>query len=361
MLKALACRILAALFALCRVFPVQKNKAVLLRNFPVWGALEAMEQALRADGRFRVVKIADWRRPGTLYHLATADAVFLNNNFNPLAYLPFSKRTVLVQLWHGDGGWKRWGRSVDPNAPSLPYTCAICNCESVRAFWASGFGLPVERVLPLGSPRLDLLTRPYDKGALRAEFDAQHPQCRGKKLFLYAPTFRDDPEENRALLSHFDFAAFHARFGDEAALLVRLHPKMHGLYDLRGTGAIDLTNLPDPADILRAVDLLITDYCSLCFDAVALDIPVVLYAFDEEAYMSRDRGFYKPLRELPPGPIANDFPALLELLAAPDTSSAQRAAFKAFHLGDVDGKSCERIIAAVFQMLPSPAAPRSPR
>jgi len=347
MLKRLACRVLAALFALCRVFPVQKNKAVLLRNFPVWGALEAMEQALRANGRYRIVKIADWRRPGTLYHLATANVIFLNNNFNLLVYLPFSKKTKLVQLWHGDGGWKKFGRCAEPDAPIIPYTYVICNCETVRPFWCEAFSLPPERVLPLGSPRLDLLTRSFDKAALRAKFDAQYPQCRGKKLWLYAPTFRADPEENQALLSHFDFAAFRARFGGEAALLVRLHPKMHGLYDLRGTGAIDLTGAPDQMDLLRAIDLLLTDYCSLCFDAVALDIPVVIYAFDEARYMARDRGFYKPLRELPPGPIANDFSTLLECLAAPDTSSAQRAAFRAFHLGEVDGRSCERIIEAL--------------
>jgi len=359
MLKPIAFRILAALFILCRVFPVQKNKAVLLRHFPVWGALEAMEHALLADGRFRVVKIADWRRPGTLFHLATAEVIFLNNNFNLLAYLPLSEKTKLVQLWHGDGGWKRWGFSTNPNTSAssgvalrIPYTYAICNCEGVRPFWAEGFGLPLERVLPLGSPRLDMLVRPYDKAALREKFDAQYPQCAGRKLILYAPTFRENPEENRALLTHFDFAAFNARFGHKAALLVRLHPKMHGLYDLRGTGAIDLTDLPDPADILRVIDTLITDYCSLCFDAVALDIPVVIYAFDEARYMAHDRGFYKPLHELPPGPIANDFPALLELLSAPDGYAEQRAAFAAFHLGDVDGGACERVIELISPRLP---------
>jgi len=347
MLKRSVFRVLTFLFALCRVFPVQKNKVILLRHFPVWGALEAMEQALRADGRYRVIRIADWRRPGILYHLATAEVIFLNNNFNLLAHLKFPEKTKLVQLWHGDGGWKKFGFSTDPGVTRIPYTYAICNCESVRAFWAEGFGLPLERVLPLGSPRLDTLALPCDVQALREKFDKQYPQCRGKKLILYAPTFRDDPQENRALLTHFDFDAFNARFGDGAALLVRLHPKMHGLYDLRGTGAVDLTGAPGQNDILRVIDLLITDYSSLCFDAVALERPVVIYAFDEEAYMADDRGFYKPLRELPPGPIANDFPALLELLAAPDTSGAQRAAFRAFHLGEVDGKSCERIIAAL--------------
>ena len=357
MLKSLARRALAALFALCRVFPVQKNKAVLLRGFPHWGALEAMERALLADGRFRVVKIADWRRPGTLYHLATAEVIFLNNNFSPLATLKFSKKTRLVQLWHGDGGWKRWGFSVasvsSGAALKIPYTYAICNCESVRPFWAQAFALPMERVLPLGSPRLDALVQPYDKAALREKFDAQHPQCRGKKLMLYAPTFRENPEENQALLSHFDFDAFQERFGHEVALLLRLHPKMHGQYDLGNANVIDLTDAPDQDNLMRVIDLLITDYCSLCFDAVALDTPVIIYAFDEASYMARDRGFYKPLRELPPGPIANDFPTLLALLAAPDAYTEQRAAFRAFHLGAVDGGACERIIELI--------SPRSPR
>ena len=353
LLKPLAFRALSVLFALCRLFPVKKRKAVLLRNFPVWGALEAMEQALLADGRFSVVKIADWRRPSTLYHLATAEVIFLNNNFNLLAYLKFSKKTRLVQLWHGDGGWKKWGYSInDPGARperKIPYTHVICNGESVRPFWAEAFGLPPARVLPLGSPRLDLLTRPYDHAALRAAFDTQYPQCKNKKLILYAPTFRDGPGANRALLSRFDFAAFRARFGESCALLVRLHPKMHGLYNLSGTGAVDLTSAPNQTDILRVCDVLVTDYCSLCFDFVALDKPVVLYAFDEADYMARDRGFYKPLRELPPGPIANDFPSLLALLAVPDTYAEQRCAFAAFHLGKVDGKSCRRVIQAVFE------------
>lgn len=343
-MRTLIFHVLGALFRLCRVFPVNPYKVVLLRNFPVWGALEAMEQALRADDRFRVIKIADWRRPGTLYHMATAGTIFLNNNFNLLPHLHFSKQTRLVQLWHGDGAWKRWGCSVAPDVPKIHYDYAICNNDHVRPFWAEAFGMPLARTLPLGSPRLDALTQPYDKAAARAAFDRQYPACKGKRLFLYAPTFRDDPDENLALLSHFDFAAFNARFGGTAALLVRLHPKLHGQYDLRGTGAIDMTGAPDPAQLLRVCDLFLTDYSSLCFDAAALDLPVVLYAFDEARYMTQERGFYKPLRELPPGPIANTFPALLDLLAAPDHFQAQRAAFAGFHLGAIDGKSCERII-----------------
>lgn len=338
------------LFCLCRLFSVQSGKVVLLRNFPESEGLRALEEELDARGGYRVYWFFELGFLHRAYHLATAGAVFLNINFSPLAWLPFAKATRIVQIWHGEGAWKKWGHSM-PAPPPRRFaremrrtTAAACPSEGVRPYWCEGFGLPPEKVLPLGSPRIDALLRPYDKAALREQFDREHPQCRGKKLFLYAPTFRDEP--GRGPLEHFDFPAFRARFGDEAALLVRLHPLMHGTYDLRGTGAIDLTGAPGPLDILRVCDRFVSDYSSLCFAAAALDLPIVLYAYDLEEYARRDRGFYMPPQALPPGPIARDFPALLDALAAPDTSREQRRAFAAFHLGAMDGKAAQRIVDA---------------
>jgi CDP-ribitol ribitolphosphotransferase len=230
----------------------------------------------------------------------------------------------------------------------IDYTAVVCSSAKVAPYWAEAFGLPAERVLPLGSPRVDALRELYDKQALRMRFDAKHLQCKGKRLFLYAPTFREDPAQNAALLSHFDFAAFGRRFGGEAVLLLRMHPAMHGTYTLP-TNVIDLTDIPDPLDLLRVCDRFITDYSSLCFAAAALDLPIVIYAFDEMDYMQGGRGFYVPLRKLPPGPVCNDFIRLLDILDAPDNSQTQRAAFAAFHLGAMDGQSCRRIMEAFFE------------
>ena len=336
------------LFCLCRLFPVQRKKAVLLRNFPESEGLHALETELNARGGYQVLWFFELGFLGRAYHLATAGAVFLNINFSPLAWLPFSKETKIVQIWHGEGAWKKWGHSMSAPPPrrfarEMRRTTAVaCPSEGTRPYWCEAFGLPPEKVLPLGSPRIDALLRPYDKAALRAQFDQEHPECRGKKLFLYAPTFRGAGEQSP--LAHFDFQAFRARFGKEAALLVRLHPIMHGTYDLRGTGAVDLTNAPGPLDLLRVCDRFISDYSSLCFAAAALDLPIVLYAYDLEEYANDDRGFYMPPQDLPPGPIARDFPSLLDALAAPDTSREQRRAFAAFHLGELDGKAAKRII-----------------
>jgi len=324
-------------FIASRVFPVKKTKIMLLKNFPVWGSLGAFGDFLERRGGWNVVRITP-RSPLLLFHLATARAVFLNNNFTPLAALPFSKRTKVVQLWHADGALKQWGGDETP----YPYDAVVCAGEHILPYWAEAFQLPAEHVLPLGSPRMDELAQPCDTVKLRAEFDARYPACKGKRLVLYAPTFRDDPAQNAALLSHFDFATFSEHFPD-AVLLVRLHPKMHGEYRLPAA-VIDMISEPDAAALLRICDCLITDYSSLCVEAAVMDVPVVLYQFDVADYMANERGFYVPFRTLAPGPIANTFDELLASLAAPDTAKEQRRAFAEFHAGVPDGKSCERIL-----------------
>ncbi|MDR2753118.1 MAG: CDP-glycerol glycerophosphotransferase family protein [Oscillospiraceae bacterium] len=345
-MKNLTFRLLALLFWLCRLCPVQKGKAVLLRHFADWGSLAPLGDALKAAG-YRVVRVARWTQPGTLFHLATADVVFLNNNFNLLRYLRFSKKTRLVQLWHGEGAWKQWGLSAEKDTAPLPYTAAVCSSRGVAPYWSEALGLPPAQVLPFGSPRIDALRKPFNKQALRAIFDQQHPSCKGKRLFLYAPTFRADPAQNAALLSHFDFAAFDEQFGGQAMLLMRLHPAIHSDCRLpRCNCALDVTGLPDPLELLRVCDVFVTDYSSLCFSAAALGLPIVIFAFDAENYTQHDRGFYVSPLALPPGKIARTFPHLLAALASPEgpTEKQQREAFTAFHLGATDGKSCERII-----------------
>ena len=329
------------IFRTFKIFPVKPSKIVLLKNFPVWGSLGALGEYLEQRGKWRVLRLTP-RAPLLLFHLATARAVFLNNNFTPLAHLKLKKSTRVVQIWHGDGALKKFGGGANP----YPYDAVVCAAEHIRPFWAEAFQLPPEHILPLGSARMQALAQPFDSSALRMEFNLRYPQCKDKRLVLYAPTFRDDPERNAELLSHFRFDDFYGRFPD-AVLLIRMHPSMHGAYRLPAS-VIDMTREPDCEPLLRVCDCLVTDYSSLCIDAAVLDVPVFLYLFDEDDYMTRERGFYISFRTLAPGLIANTFDELLNLLAAPDASSEQRRAFAACHAGVLDGKACERIEEAVL-------------
>jgi len=349
-MKSLAFLGLAALFLLCRICLLKPKKIVLLRRFPQWGTLGALGDRMAQDPRLQshqIVRIEQWRRLSTVYHLATAGFIFLNDGFRPLARFPVSKRTKIIQLWHADGALKRWGHSVGDAFPEAKrWTCAICSGEAMRAAWAEAFGIPLERVWALGSPQLDALVQPRDVAALRAAFDEQYPQCKGKHLVLYAPSFRDDDPDSASLLAQFNFEQFRQRF-DDIALLVRLHPKLHGRYTLP-PWVVDLTGQPGLGDFMRISDRLITDYASLMTEAAALGLPMVLYAYDYDEYMAHERGFYVDLRTVPPGPIVTQFDELLELLAKPDDSADLRANFVKHHIGTVDGNSGARIIERVI-------------
>jgi len=325
-------KLLAILFMLCRLFPLQRRKVVLLRRFPQWGSLGLLGGYLRENTKLRVVSIENWRKLSTIYHLATAGTVLLNDGFTPLAGFRFHKQARVVQLWHADGALKRWGAAAgEPFPESHRYTHVICATQAIAPHWAAAFGVPQDRVLPLGSPVGDIL--------------AALPRSPQAQTILYAPSFRDEDKDSAQVLAQFDFAAFRARL-PQAKLLVRLHPKLHGSYALPDW-VVDATR-DDLFNLLAHVSCVVTDYSSVMVSAAGSDVPVVIYAPDYEDYMARERGFFTDLRELPPGAITHDFAALLVELAAPGDYTGKRAAFVQHHLGACDGGACERIAKTFF-------------
>ncbi|MBR3755078.1 MAG: CDP-glycerol glycerophosphotransferase family protein [Clostridia bacterium] len=285
------------------------------------------------------------------YLLATSRYVFMNDNFMPLGYLNFRKETVVVQLWHAEGAFKKFGLDIDQPeairkreiALNKKLSFVICSGEGVRDIYASAFGVDKEKVLPLGSPRADVLLNSKNAAELRAAFEEKHPECKDRKIVLYAPTFRDDPECDRKFLSYFDTRVFNEKLGSEYVLLVRLHPQIHGEMPLEGV--VDVTDYPSVNELTLISDILITDYSSICMDFVLLDKPCVFFAPDLSEYSSR-RPFYFDYLTYVPGETVNTTAGLIE--AVKNASVSERArAFKTLNLGAVDGGGAERIVNCV--------------
>lgn len=284
------------------------------------------------------------------YGLARSRYIFLNDNFMPLASLHLGKKVVVTQLWHAEGAFKRFGQDISQPpeirareaAGNAKLTFVICSSESVAPHYASAFHVRPEQVLPLGSPRTDFFFRPQDITALRARFNEQYPQCRGKKLVLYAPTFRDDPEKDRELLSRLDTGLFNRYLGEEYALLVRLHPQIHA--DTRTLeGAVDLTAYPDVSELVLLCDVLVTDYSSIVMDFALLRKRCIFYAFDLEEY-EKDRPFYFDYESFVPGKIVRTMPELLDEIEHGVLDLARLERFRAFHFGRPDGGAAVRVV-----------------
>lgn len=229
---------------------------------------------------------------------ARAEYVFICDNFLPVSSCRKSGDTVVVQLWHACGLLKRMGYDTAEDVPAgyrghvyrnydLVTVSSECCAEPIRNAMAQKRGV----VLPMGVSRTD---RYFDRAwveACRAEFYAAYPQAKGKRIILWAPTFRGNAGDP-VLTGMEEINALKASLGEGFFLIRKLHPHLERKYRLSDSAI--------PAErLLCAADLLITDYSSILFDFALLEKPWVLFTPDLEEYR-RKRGFYVEYESLSP-------------------------------------------------------------
>lgn len=206
----------------------------------------------------------------------------------------------------------------------------------VRGRLESAFALPDERVPVTGEPRVDVLSagepsarRAAARSLLMRVTDA--PISDATRVVLYAPTWRDgeaDPAvptgaQWEDLLEVLERA--------DARLLVRSHPLGAGDYSppkaTDRVASLGSDRLADVTPALPGIDVLITDYSSLAFDAGLVPLPVVYLAPDVDDY-ARRRGFYGTYRDVAGADFATGWDAataqLQTLLADTDEWESRR-------------------------------------
>lgn len=372
-MKKLFYSLYALFFNISRVFPLKKNLVAFVapHNGGNGDSLSVMRSYFEKKGGYKTVGIStqdlklDSSSIGSLiksclkaagfftfgaYRLARAKYVFLNDNFMPMASLKFSKDTVITQLWHAEGAFKKFGLSAPVTDDvrerekkcSEKLTYIICSSKSVAPFYAEAFGVDIKKILPLGSARIDSLLCKTDALALRREFDAANTECIGKELVLYAPTFRDSPEKDSALVEKIDIEAFNREF-PQKRLLVKLHPQIHSA--TVPEGATDVTSY-DIGKLTLICESVITDYSSVCMDFALLSKLCIFYAFDLDEY-EHERSFYFDYESGVPGPVAKDFESLIEAIKNPRNSEEKLRSFREFNFDYIDCNNAERIFNAV--------------
>lgn len=235
------------------------------------------------------------------------------------------KEQLFIQMWHGSLGIKKIENAVPLFSQDKKWRRASAVSSGMTDFWISNSGYETEvyksafwnvrdeAVLLYGHPRNDIF---FDAEKMRRarEKAASAYGTEGKKILLYAPTFRDDLRTDCYGIDFFRLAGhMKRRFGGEWAILVRLHPRLRDMaveIIPPGTGAADATRYADMQELLAAADCLITDYSSCAFDFMLTRRPVFLFATDIQKY-NNERGFYYPL-EATPFPLACDNTELMK-------------------------------------------------
>lgn len=283
--------------------------------------------------------------------LATSKYVFLNDNFMPMGKLNFRKDAVITQLWHAEGAFKKFGfhisqpesiRKAEKQGNSK-LTYVVCSSESVREIYAGAFGVKKEQVLALGAPRCDYLLQPGNAQKVKKELHELFPATKGKKVVLYAPTFRDTNEANDAILQKFDTKKITGLLGEEYVLFVKLHPQVHR--NCKVENAVDVTDYHDVRKLALFCDVLITDYSSICMDFALLEKKTVFFAYDLEDYKNK-RDFYFDYETYVPGKTVFTVQECAEAVKS-DADREKNERFRQMNFSFLDADSSLRVVCRI--------------
>lgn len=321
-----------AFWHFCKIFPIQKKKVVVMSYYgrgysdnPKYIVEELLRQGVNCD-IYWVVKDAsiDNSLPegvhtvkldtlAYVYHMTTA-RLWIDN----CRKFFYGKRSgqLYIQTWHGGHGLKKIeGACLEALEPGY-INCAKRDSQMsdlflsnsglltelyLRDFWYSG------PVMEEGLPRNDIFFQEdFDRDGVRRALNIPE----GKKVMLYAPTFRTNHSLEPYQLDCKQCAlALKERFGGDWIILYRLHPNIFELagqlhydpdYSVNGSDYFDIQEL------YTISDAIMTDYSSVVLDFMVTKKPSFLFATDIADYRE-DRGFAISLDELPfPLAVSNE-------------------------------------------------------
>lgn len=284
-----------------------------------------------------------------MYHLRTARLFVVDNAYLPVHVASHGSGTAVVQVWHAVGALKRFGADAarplaEPERTFLHrhYDWVVSAGDASRVPWAAALRTPVERVLPLGTPRTDFF---FDASAVevaRARVLEAHPGLAGRKVVLYAPTFRGRGRGKRPA-AVLDATRLRAALPADHVLVLKTHPNLDPA--LVPTAGYDV--VVDPAEeineLLTLTDVLVTDYSSSIFEYALLRRPLVLLVGDLAEYEA-DPGLYLDYRTEMIGTQVADTDGVIAAIRGGDFDLSGYDAFIARHLGGCDGRACERFV-----------------
>lgn len=373
-LKTVGYLLFAFIVYIDRIFTkVNKNKVfcVMTHDSSMDSNVGIMIQTMKRHNQaFQFIKLTKESSTISLflqktYHMATAKYILMDNTFLPMSYLHFPKSVKVVQLWHGTGTIKKFGQDFNTGQlRKLEYkanqsiTHLIVNSKAIKRQYAKAFGVPLEKTYATGLPRTDLL---FDKNKEKRdieEFYKLYPELRGKKLVLYAPTFRDAEVNNP--ISSISYREWVERLPDDCICLLKFHPFVANNFmlseeeqHLYGKRIWNMSSYPDTNTLLLVADVLITDYSSIIYEYCLRKKPMIFFAYDLKMFEQAGRGFYEPYESFVPGMVVNNMHELIralnESLYSNTLSQKNIEEFCNKYYDYTDGGSAERIYQLIVE------------
>lgn len=301
--------------------------------------------------------------------IADAKFIIITNQNTILDNLPIRKETIIINLWHGCGAFKKfgcasfnteWGNKRQKLSNSLYHFYSSIDIFTVSSpfvipFYCEAINHSVEEniIRPIGIPRTDVFFDEVFISAARNNLEKIINYNKNKKVILYAPTFRGNNIDDAVIPNFLDLNEMHKNFHEEYILIIKHHPATKNKQEIPenlSNFAFDLTNICNINELIPCTDILISDYSSLIFEYSLFEKPMIFYGPDIDRY-NEDRGFFIDYFSMIPGPLCRTNEELINCIKNIDSYDiAKIRSFKEKFMSSCDGHATERLIEIMENM-----------
>ena len=242
---------------------------------------------------------------GATWSLQRARVTVIDNAWLPAHITTPRAGCSVIQVWHAEGAYKRFGHATRGASSDVDgalhelihsgYSDALVSSESVRPAYAEAFRMPLNHIHAVGPLRGAWLANSAAVDLRKTTLLARYPELSGKRVLLYAPTFRGRGAQRETQLT-ISPEAIAAALPSDWIVAIKAHPlvpiaaQSTGAQSTSG-GCVTLDATTPVDELFPIADALFTDYSSSIFLWSLIERPLLLAVADADAY-AQDPGLF---------------------------------------------------------------------
>lgn len=289
------------------------------------------------------------------YTMATSKYFIVDDYYFPVYVVKPRKGTKIIQVWHACGAFKKFGYDVldkeygasesyvkDVKIHSN-YDAVVVSSREVVKHYASAFNMDASKIYPIGIPRTDVF---FSKDAInkgRQKVFKEFPMLKGKRVILYAPTFRGKGQTDVHFDMTLDLKQVSEGLNEDTIFALKMHPFVKTRFNEELSNIVDLSSYENVNELLMMADVLVTDYSSVVFEFSLMEKPIIMYAPDKDQYM-KERDFYYEYNSFVPGKIVEDTESLIKELNSKEFDIRKVQEFKHKYFDDRNGSATKKFV-----------------
>lgn len=272
------------------------------------------------------------------------------------------KNQLVVCVWHALGAFKKvgkynttvWKNENERNCYESFFDFLIVSGTEIISLYADAFNIDKKNVLALGLPQIDKYFNSKLQKEKRKKFIQKFNFLKNKKIYGFFPTFQ---EKKFGIYWNINFKKLASFLKNDEIIVFKLHPSVPmsntDFYEIKDK----IINLSDIDDLiyLCQFESIITDYSSIIFEAMILDINLVFF---RNKKVEQERDLWTNYEDLP-GNILNFNTSkkinleknIIENLRTKFDDKSKYKNFYNKNIGCCDAKSSERIAKFLLEKL----------